>query len=330
MACGQRTPPTVRTVTRSIDLDPAAGVDHVDVDVFVPAAPEPVVVLATPGGSMARRAFDLGIPTYSLARHLAGCGITVVTLDLPGVGTSPAPTDPARFHPDALARVVAEVGERVLGAIRRGDLVDGLDALADARAIGLGHSMGAMLTVMAHAHHRPFAGLVLLGWSGRGLPEQLRPAETAVVGRPDAIRREIGALARSRFGTDLPTIPPRPPRPSGTAGPSTDYLLRVPITDEVRAALRRASAPLLTQAGLWAMIPGSHDAERAAIDVPVFCGVGELDITGDPTDLPGHLPAASVEVTVLGGAGHNADVAPTRADLWDAIATWVLARPVMD
>jgi hypothetical protein len=74
------------------------------------------------------------------------------------------------------------------------------------------------------------------------------------------------------------------------------------------------------------MIPGSHERELAAIDVPVFCGVGDGDITGPPHEIPAHLGGSDdVTLFVLREAGHNSNVAPTRARLWNRLATWIAA-----
>ena len=301
-------PGTPTAAQIAIDGSLVPGVECVDATVFTSATPASVVVVATPGGGMSRRYFDLDLDGYSMAAHLAGRGITVVTIDLPGVGSTPPPADPRALNPDALGAVLASAAETI-SAMFEG-----------APILGLGHSMGAMLTLIAQAHHRPFASLVLLGWSGRGLPEVLLPDEAALVGRPSEARAAIADLALARFGDLLPQ-----PATRGTDTTASDFLLRAPIGADVRTALRRAKARMLTQAGLWAMIPGISTAEHSAIDCRVFCGVAEMDITGDPADLPGHLPNASVDVYVQPGAGHNSNVAPTRSVLWDAVADWCLS-----
>lgn len=303
---GRNVPSTMQI---AIDGSLVPGVDCIDASVFSAPTPASVVVVATPGGGMSRRYFDLDLDGYSMSAHLAMRGITVVTIDLPGVGGTPPPPDPRDLNPDALGAVLASAAQTISGAF------DG------AAIIGLGHSMGAMLTLIAQAHHRPFTSLVLLGWSGRGLPEVLLPDEAAVAGRPAEARAAIADLALARFGALLPQQATR-----GTDTTGSDFLLRVPIGDDVLAALRQAKARMLTQAGLWAMIPGVGDAEHRSIDCPVLCGVAEMDITGDPADLPGHLPNANVDVYVQPGAGHNGNVAPTRTALWDAVADWCMSR----
>jgi len=217
--------------------------------------------------------------------------------------------------------VLAEVARCVADRFRRGTLIAGLEAQPSAVLIGLGHSMGALLCLIAEAHHGPFDALTLLGWSGRGLPEMLSPDEAAFAGRADDLREAIADLALARFG-DL--LPPLATGEANTA--ASDHLIAVPVENLARQALSAAATPMLTQAGLWAMIPGSHDLERTSIEVPVFCGVGEFDITGDPAELPGYLPKASVDVFVLPEAGHNANIASGRAKLWDGVLRWCLER----
>ena len=71
------------------------------------------------------------------------------------------------------------------------------------------------------------------------------------------------------------------------------------------------------------MIPGSVDREMAAVDVPVFLGLGEHDIAGDPQRIPACFTGSpDVTLYVLPGAGHNHNVAPDREVLWDRFASW--------
>jgi pimeloyl-ACP methyl ester carboxylesterase len=72
------------------------------------------------------------------------------------------------------------------------------------------------------------------------------------------------------------------------------------------------------------MIPGSVDAEMAAIDVPVFLALGEHDIAGDPHTIPACFTACrDFTLFVLPGTGHNHNVAPDRELLWERFVRWV-------
>ena len=121
------------------------------------------------------------------------------------------------------------------------------------------------------------------------------------------------ALAKARFGRPLP---------KGTTGPS-EMLLGVPVPDAAKAAITAVGGPLLAVVGLTSMIPGASAPELAAVDVPVFIGVGDHDITGAARRIPGQFPGArDITLYVLEGSGHNHNVAPTRHLLWDRLWRW--------
>jgi hypothetical protein len=253
------------------------------------AAPPTVVACCFPGGGMSSTYFDLPAP-YSMAEHLAGRGIGVLLLDHPGVGTNPAPPDPWTLTPAAVADADAALVRSALAEL--GPAVEVV--------VGVGHSMGAMLVVLQQARHELYDRLVLLGHGSAGLPEALTPEDLA------ADPADVVDLARARFGRPLP---------GGTTA-SSEYLVGPDLPVDAREALDSAAAPLLAACGLFAMLPGSHAAELASLSVPVLAGVGEHDIAREPVGSVVH---------VLPGAFHNANVAPNRAELWDAVAHFVLA-----
>lgn len=295
------------------------GLHTCAVDVFtpteLPAGRPPVVACCLPGGYMTRGYFDLTVPAavgqYSMARHLTDRGLIVVTVDPPGVGGSDVPDDPALLTPDTLADVVAVVVRTVVAglALPRAPVV-----------LGIGHSAGALLTTYVQARHRPYAAAALLGFAGRGLPDALTDDERAVADDPAAARSALPHLVAARFGTARPAPPAR----------STSMFSGGPEPEAVKEAMRAARGPLLAMLGLTSMIPGASAPELAALDVPLFLGVGDRDITGAPRDIPAHFPAATdVTLYVLADAGHAHNVAPTRARLWDRLVTWIdgLTRP---
>jgi pimeloyl-ACP methyl ester carboxylesterase len=274
------------------------------------------VVCCFPGGGMSGGYFE--IAGFDMAAHLATAGIVVVTIDHPGVGASDIPDDPWTLTPELVADVDAAAVTWILAQARAGTLAEGLPAASDLVAIGAGHSMGAMLVVYQQARHRPFEALLLLGHSGRGLPEVLNADEQAVAGDADEIRSRIVELTKARFsGNALPI---------GTTSDS-EFLLGPNVPPATVAAIGETRAALLAVCGLTSMIPGSHDAELAAIDVPVFLGIAEFDITGPPHDTPRWLTGTrDITLFVQPGAFHNANVADSRVELWDRASTWVLDR----
>jgi hypothetical protein len=250
---------------------------------------------------MSRRYFDIDVDgTYSMARHLASKGATVVTVDPPAVGESDGPDDAWDLTAPTVGAVYATAVAQVAATF------------PGARLIGVGHSAGALLTVYAQAGAGCFDALALLGFAGGGLPSVLTPEELALADAPrdDAA---IVALAKRRFGRPLPR---------GTTGPS-DMLLGVPVAEAAKAGIADAGGALLAIVGLTSMIPGASAAELAAVDVPVFLGVGDHDITGQAHAIPRQFPGArDITLYVLAGSGHNHNVAPTRHRLWDRVWAW--------
>jgi pimeloyl-ACP methyl ester carboxylesterase len=257
---------------------------------------------------MSRHYFDLDAPGYSMAAHLAGHGFTSALLDHPGVGDSPAPDDPWTLTPHAVADADA-------AAVRE------LQAELGGLAIGVGHSMGAMLTATLQARHRPFAAVGLLGFaqiSSYGETElagQLTGAERAVLGDVQATAEQLVALAQERFGRPLPR---------GTTARSPFLLGGMPVPEEGLAAIDRSSSALLAVCGLGSMLKCSAP-EMAELEVPVFLGFGERDITGPARDTANALVSCrDITLYELPAAGHNHNVAPNRVDLWDRFARWAL------
>jgi alpha-beta hydrolase superfamily lysophospholipase len=253
---------------------------------------------------MSRGYFDLRPPpalgNYSMVRHLTDRGFVVVTLDPPAVGESDEPVDGYALTPDVVADVHAHAFDQVLAR------------WPDATRIGVGHSAGALLTVVQQARHRTYDALGLFGF-GRGGHEQF---SLTIEEREQA--GGIVALTRQRFDNSLP---------GGSTSTSPFLLGGMDVPPEALAALGAVKSRLLAVVGLVSMIPGSVDAEMAAVDVPVFLGVGDHDIVGDPHAVPASFPACNdFTLFVVPGTGHNHNVAPAREALWERFARW--AAPV--
>lgn len=278
--------------------------------VIEPADNHGLVVFCLAGGGMSRHYFDLqgtdADGTLSMAEHLTAQGCTVITLDHPGVGDSPATVDGWDLTPrhvaDRDAAAICELRQRYPGI-----------------AVGLGHSMGAMLTVIAQSRHRCFDALALLGWSFSqrfGLPELdggLTEQERGVLGDAEAVEAHQVEFAKQKFTG---------PRHDGNS--TTWELLIGPgqITEDARQAIRHASAELLSVCGLAAILRGIGP-DVAAIDVPVFVAWGQHDITGNARATAEELRnCPDITLFELAAAGHNHNVAPNRAQLWDRVLRW--------
>lgn len=316
-----------RVVRHRVALDvrdvAPAGVDHVVADVIVrtdaPAdgdGPRPVLT-CLPGGGMSRRYFDLQAEgdgdAWSMAAHLAGRGMIVVLLDHPAVGESDVPDDPYELSPQVVAAVDAHATRQVLAGLRDGTLVPGLGPVAELVSIGCGHSMGGMLTVYAQAAERLHDGLALLGFAGGGLLDRLSDEERTFADDPDGFAAAAARLTRERFGRPLSR---------GSTGPSP-FLLAVDVPDHAIAAIAAAGGNLLNVCGLTSMVPGASRPHLDAVDVPVFLGVGQFDITGPSHRIPAQFPRCNdLTLFVCPHMGHNHNVAPTRVQLWDRLFEW--------
>ena len=286
-----------------------------------PAAPTdgPVPVLyCQAGGSCSTGYFDLRVPGhdgYSMAEDLAGRGAVVIALDHLGLGTSD-PYDLFAVTPSLLAACHHHAATELAAALRHGSLDRGIAPVAAPVLVGLGHSMGAMLTTVQQGRHATFAALVLLGHGGTGLPEVLTPEELAVRG-PDlaSIEPEIVRLAHVRFGEGTTVERKKPARGS---------FFTADVPQAVRRAFAEQSVPGLPVGGLTSMIPDSVHAEKAAITVPVFLGFGDDDLIDDYTGTAAQFPASrDLAIYVLADSGHCQNQAAGRQTLWRRTAAWV-------
>ncbi len=285
-------------------------------DIFVPRQrpPEPVALFCLPGGGMNRHYFDLrGDGGFSFAAHLTAAGFIVVTLDHLGVGNSSRPRDGFALTPDLLAQANAHAMEVIRAELRAGALT-GM-ALPQLRSVGIGHSMGAMLTVMQQAHHGGHAALGVFGFGTRGLPAALSAEELGFADDPAGARANLTRLARLRGADPYPLVPRSQQGRELFAGETADR--------RGVEALQRARAALLLTAGEFSMIPGSCAPECAAVDTPLLLVLGDRDMAGAPHEAPASYPnSRDVTLLVLPATGHAHFLFPARAQLFARVAQW--------
>lgn len=294
-------------------------------------APEPdwlglpsIVFFCLPGGGMNRNYFDLVLgadESYSFARHMVGEGCIVVAIDPIGVGQSTRPEDGFALSPDILAAANAVAVARILDELRAGRLFDGWPALPDIAAIGAAHSVGGLLTILQQAQAQSFDALALFGFSCNGLPQALKPEELALAGQTAAARAELGRLARARFPEPYPEV-------AGTQQ-GRELFGKAKVERKAVEALAPARDRLLALPATLALIPGSCAPEAAAIDVPVFLALGDLDFCGPPHDIPASFPnSPDVTLLILPDTGHTHFIFPSRATLFRRLHDWARAAVV--
>jgi pimeloyl-ACP methyl ester carboxylesterase len=300
---------------------PGAGPLTVAVEVVAPARPQPVALVCVPGGGMHRRYFDLQVPgddSYSFVEQMARRGFISVLIDPLGVGESSRPPDSYALTAELLAQANANATKVALAKVKNGSVINGMEAIPKVSSAGVGHSMGALLTIVQQAAHRQHAGIAVLGFSTRGLPEYLMGEARELAANPAAARREVVRLARAAFREDYPWL-------GRTAEGSTLYAGRSAEPQGVDA-LKAARERLLPVPAFQSMLPGNVAPEAARIDVPVFVGLGEHDMAGPPLEAPKAFTASpAVTFKLLPGAGHSHFLFASRGELFDALAQWAAA-----
>jgi pimeloyl-ACP methyl ester carboxylesterase len=278
----------------------------------------PLVLCCLPGAALSRAYYDLvsnGDATFSFARRMTSAGFVVVTLDLIGAGESSRPADGYQITPDVIAAANEQAIEQILDKIRSGTLVAALPALPQLVAIGIGHSLGAVSSIIQQARFATYQGLVLLGYGGDGLPVELTPEELCFANDATAMRANIVRLSRTRYAEPYWQL---------AGSPRTQEVFGGGGDKQAMIALRGARTGLLATAGLFSMIPGSTAAESAAIDVPVFLGIGDRDICGPPHKIPASFAGSrDVTLVVLGDTGHTHFVFPSCTYLVARISSWL-------
>jgi pimeloyl-ACP methyl ester carboxylesterase len=283
--------------------------------VIAPSAPtEPFVWCCLPGGHCTSDYFDLVVDgddtSYSMAAYLADAGGVVLTLDHLGSGASSAVDDNFLLTPDVVAAANHAAFTTLLDRLRTGDLVPELPAVRSFAPIGLGHSMGGMLTMVQQARHRTYDAVVNLGSGGDGFPEHLRDPSW-VSAELSTVRASLVDLARVQFSA--------PPPAGGRALPF--HADDVPAA--VRASFRRQLTNMLPTCAFAAILPSGTDPERAAVTVPIFLGFGEHDLCADVhAAVSRYRSSSDITLTVLAGSGHCHNQAGNRRRLWERMSAW--------
>jgi len=343
---GRKHARAVRRATWRLDVSqavPLPGRFEIAADVIAPAAfpsefseRSPPILFCLPGGFLSRRYFDLqndlqndaetaGDRLYSFAEAMAKEGFVTIALDHIGVGESSKP-EPIEggysLGVEAIARANQCALELALARLAVGDPSLDLPPCPSPVTIGVGHSMGSMLTVEQQSIARPHRALLLFSFSTRGTPAFLDDAMREYANDPERTRREIGILARRSMGSPYP----------GQANDSDENrraafgIGTAPTSAE--EALHAASTNLLAVGGLMSMVPGGFAPPAREIDVPVFMIIGDHDLHDDRhmrEDLP-HSP--DLTSLVLEDCWHCHFVANTRETIWERASGWI--REVLD
>src|SRR4051794_11833343 len=112
------------------------------------------VLVCWPGGSYDRRYWQFdAVAGYNFAEHMAARGVVVVAADHLGTGESSRPADVDAVDVACLAAAAAEVAKQLR------------QRFAGIPIIGVGHSLGGCVTVVAQAQHDCYDAVASLGFT---------------------------------------------------------------------------------------------------------------------------------------------------------------------
>lgn len=300
--------------------DPAAVIA---VDVFWPRETLlPIVLFCLPGGGMNRRFYDLAgaDARYSFARQMAARGFISVLIDPPGIGDSDRPQDGYALTPARITDILTQLHTRVCQDLRSGAVDADLPALPQLQTIGVGHSMGAMLTVLQQEQTQCHAAVALLGFATHGLPQYLSAEARALAADTQAVRAQMVPLARQMFAAPYPDIR----HDSGN-----ELYGGAAAEPEAVQALKAARDRLLPVPAFMSILPDNVAPEAAQLKVPVFQALGERDFVRQSNQpKAGFAASCAVEFVSLADTGHSFFLFKSRAYLFDRLARW--ARGVAD
>lgn len=286
------------------------------------------LLVCLPGGFLSRRYFDLESQNsrkYSFAEAMVSRGHAVLAFDHVGTGDSTKPESEdigVEIGVDGIAAANQAALEQALARIRAGDPESGTPPLSIARCIGVGHSMGSMLTVEQQALARPHDALLLFSFSTRGTPRFIGPDLMAYADQPERLRRAMPEILTREMGG------PYPPRANGASEDRVAAFGVGTAPPEAERALQDAATNLLGVGGLTSMVPGGYAPAAEKVDVPVLMVFGDHDLHDD-RHTAAELPLVrELETWQQEDAWHCHFVANTRDRLWERVALWLDARSV--
>src|SRR5438105_9690100 len=106
-----------------------------------------------------------GEPGYSFAEHMAATGFLVLAADHLGVGASSKPADGDLVNFETMSAAAASFVAQVRSMLADGAAEFGARPLGSVPIVGVGHSLGASLTVVTQAAHRCYDAVALLGFN---------------------------------------------------------------------------------------------------------------------------------------------------------------------
>lgn len=289
----------------------------------VPSSTAQLTVFCLPGGSYSKAYYDFHAPgeteeAYSFARYLAKHGILVVTIDHLGLGESSRVADGHKLTAEVLSLANHTAMQRIREGLTKGTLLPDVPPM-QILSLGLGHSMGAFLSIVQQATFQTHAGLILLGWSNYALQADdfiRRWAQARNLQLGEDLSQYDVLTQMYQFGEDGYVQVYRP------ASHGLFYAPDVPpqLIEKDTTLATDVPAPILRQIADLSTL----QARAQHIHVPIVLGFGGLiDVSADPEKEPATYGSQEVTLYTLLGSAHCHNFASTRLLLWEWIVNWI-------
>lgn len=302
---------------------------HVVATVFIPESvpSAPTVVFALPGGGYSRGYFDMHFPGrtgYSQAEHHTARGIVLVAIDHLGVGDSSTNANDTIVIED-IAAANDEAVREILRRLRAGEIDASWPRIEPGFVVGTGQSMGGGVTIIMQGRHRTYEAIAPLGYSAVQAVLPLRLPE---------MRQGIKAMF-SHFKRSTPPAELSVPQTSERIGDFLHPFHWEDVPQDIVAADLAGGYPLRETPPAWGsrtvprcvvgmMARDYVIAEAAVIDVPVFFGEGERDVSENPWEESARFPKVrDFTLFVCPQMAHMHNFATTRLELWERTVDWM-------
>jgi pimeloyl-ACP methyl ester carboxylesterase len=322
------TEPRVRRET--VMLPTEARTDGVQLAATVVADPSwqgpRIVCLAFPGGGYGRAYFDIHHPELagpSQAEFHARRGVVFLTCDPYGGGESTCLPQNARDLAATIDGVDAAV-RRALQTLADGTLVDWLDPIEISLRVAIGHSLGGMQLTAHQAAHPTFDAVGFLGWSA--IHTQVPTQDGAVSPHADPEKSGPTSLEEAWSGPITEAL-----APLRYIYYWEDVSPRI-VAEDLSVGFPTRTAAVLPAWTTRTFLPfaaicmgeGIVADEAAAIQVPVFVGAGERDVTLDlHAEASAYHGSRDVTLFELSRSAHMHNFSPRRTILWERLQLWL-------
>ncbi len=283
---------------------------------------DPVVILATPGGTYHRRYWDLQPPGrtgYSKAEYLAERGVVFMAMDYFGGGDSSRPADGDFIGLEVQADAAHTAYLAMRNGLEAGTLLEELPALVNPTYVGIGQSLGGFITMIQQGKYADYPAVGIFGASPLVIANIRDQPDWDSMSAQERREWILEANAKTSGVDELPMY---------SGAPRENFLgifhvLDVP--DDLFNYDKEHCATLIPRySGVDGMTPGLAQPFADQIDVPVFLAFGEIDVSADPRGEPAAYPASpDITTVVVPNMAHMHNFADTRVQLWDRFLMWL-------